>query len=207
MYLNFTVWGLAIGSALLVSGNILLIAITALIGVDIAPKQSMATLPVALQFIGTLAITLPAALLVKRLGRKRVFLFANIIGVSGTAIAYFVLQLGCLLLLVCLLINQFDQSYWVFFSALIFLGIGWNFTFIGATHLLTQTYTNAEKEKVQGFNDLLIFSGAAFGGLMAGYFQEALGWSLLNLLMAPIVLGAMITLFACYYFDKSTKSG
>jgi hypothetical protein len=59
--MNFVVWGLALGQALLVTGNILLVSVTALIGQKIAPSLGMATLPVALQFLGLMISTLPAA--------------------------------------------------------------------------------------------------------------------------------------------------
>ncbi len=50
--LPLTVWGLALGQALLISGNILLVSVTALIGQQIAPSPALITLPVALQFLG-----------------------------------------------------------------------------------------------------------------------------------------------------------
>lgn len=371
-----SVWGLALGQALLVTGNILLVSVTALIGQQIAPSFALVTLPVALQFLGLMGVTIPAAYLMRWLGRKTGFLLGNLIGVTGAVLAFLalsanhfvlfcvstfllgmaigvgqqyrfaaiegcapalhsraiglvmaggilaailgpnlaiwtehlfpeqqylgafgalvilylitlvlisalplakptlaeqqgeqrsyaellkqplllsaivsgmigygvmvlvmtatplamvacgfsfsstasviqwhvlgmflpsfftgklisrfgesrIIQSGCLLLIVCVLLNQLGVLYWHFWTALVALGIGWNFTFIGATSLLTHTYRPAEKAKVQGLNDFCVFGAAALGSLLAGQFQLQLGWELLNLLMLPAVLVAM----------------
>ena len=384
--LGITVWGLALGQALLITGNILLVSVTALIGHELAPSFALATLPISLQFFGLMGVTLPAALLMRWLGRKGGFLIGNIIGVIGASLAYFalanadfvlfcsatfllgmaigigqqyrfaatencppakipqaislimgagviaailgpnmavwaefflpdtqylgafaaliglyiittvlvallplkkptlaeqqgtprayltllrqpdliaavtagvigygvmtlvmtatplamqgcgfdfgntasviqwhvlgmfapsfitgkliskygstkIIQIGCLLLMACVLLNQFGVTYWHFWSALVLLGIGWNFTFIGATNLLTNTYQPADKARVQGLNDFLVFSGAASASMLAGYWQSLLGWEVLNLLMLPIILLAMV----CVWFTRRPK--
>ncbi|SBS32312.1 Major Facilitator Superfamily protein [Marinomonas aquimarina] len=378
--LNITVWGLSLGQALLITGNILLVSVTALIGQSLAPSFALATLPVALQFLGLMGVTLPAALLMGWLGRKKGFLAGNLIGVSGAILAFYavqdglfplfclatfllgmaigigqqyrfaatenapadkapqaismimgagviaavlgpnmaiwfedwaatkylgafaalialyafntlliavlplrpptqqeltgqpqsygallkkpdlvgamvagsvgygvmvlvmtatplamqacgfdfgstaniiqwhvlgmflpsfmtgkliarhgsyrIIQLGCILLLGCVLLNQFGISYWHFFSALVLLGVGWNFTFIGATALLTKSYQPADKARVQGLNDLIVFSSAAAASLLSGYWHSIFGWEILNLLMIPAILVAMFTLMS-----------
>ncbi|MEL6168112.1 MAG: MFS transporter [Pseudomonadota bacterium] len=80
-----------------------------------------------------------------------------------------------------------------FFGALILLGIGWNFGFIGATTMLARYHTVAEQGRVQGMNDALVFgcvtlASLASGGLMncAGGDVVA-GWSAVNLAMAPFL--------------------
>lgn len=378
--LNITVWGLSLGQALLVTGNILLVSVTALIGQSLAPSFALATLPVALQFLGLMGVTLPAALLMGWLGRKKGFLSGNIIGVTGAIFAFYavqhglfplfclstfllgmaigigqqyrfaatenapadkapqaismimgagviaailgpnmaiwfedwastkylgafaalivlyffntllifflpmraptkqelsgtarpysvllkkpdlsgaivagsigygvmvlvmtatplamqacgfdfgntanviqwhvlgmflpsfftgrliarygtyrIIQLGCILLLGCVMLNQFGISYWHFFTALVLLGVGWNFTFIGATALLTKSYEPADKARVQGLNDLIVFSSAAAASLLSGYWHSIFGWEILNLLMIPAILLAMFTLMS-----------
>jgi len=86
--------------------------------------------------------------------------------------------------------GQTIPHYW---AALLLLGVGWNFLFIGGSTLLTQTHTPAERGKVQGLNDLVIFSLVAFGSLMAGALLHHLGWIGLNLSVLPFIL---ITLLA-----------
>ncbi|MGV6813181.1 MAG: MFS transporter [Brevirhabdus sp.] len=90
-----------------------------------------------------------------------------------------------------------------FFIALILLGVGWNFGFIGATTLLASSHSPEERGRVQGMNDLLVFGGVtmaslASGGLMncsGGSAQE--GWWAVNMAMAPFLMlagGALIWL-------------
>lgn len=90
-----------------------------------------------------------------------------------------------------------------FFIALILLGVGWNFGFIGATSMLAGAHTVEERGRVQGLNDLIVFGGVtmaslASGGLMncsVGTVQE--GWNAVNMAMAPFIMlagGALIWL-------------
>jgi MFS family permease len=91
-----------------------------------------------------------------------------------------------------------------FFLALILLGIGWNFGFIGATTLLTSAQRPEERGRLQGLNDLVVFGGvtlASFssGGLMncAGGSVQT-GWQMVNLAMLPFLVlagGALIWLW------------
>ncbi len=68
--MNRNVWLLSLCQALLMTGNILLISVIALIGKQIAPSSSMITLPVALQFLGLMSATIPASLIMGKLGRR-----------------------------------------------------------------------------------------------------------------------------------------
>lgn len=88
-----------------------------------------------------------------------------------------------------------------FYVALILLGIGWNFGFIGATALLTASHTPDERSKVQGFNDFLVFGLVAVasfssGGLMngVGAGDPLLGWHAVNYAMVPFLILAGGTL-------------
>ena len=90
-----------------------------------------------------------------------------------------------------------------FYVALILLGIGWNFGFIGATTMLAGSHAPEERGRMQGLNDLIVFGGVtvaslASGGLMncSGGDAQA-GWSAVNLAMAPFLVlagGALIWL-------------
>ncbi len=378
--MNPTVAGLSIAQALLISGNILLVSVIALIGKQLAPSASLITLPVALQFLGLICATMPSAHLMGWLGRKFGFMLANSIGVTGAMLSFValynsqfalfcvgtflvgmaigvgqqyrfaaveaappgqqsraigfvmaggviaavlgpnlarwsqdmfsqnpylgafawlvvlnatalvlvallrlprptaeslhghkrsygellrqpklvaaitagfigygvmvlvmtatplsmehsghsfhstasviqwhvlgmfvpsfftgrliqrfgarqVINWGCLLLLACLLLNQLGIDYWVYWTALLLLGVGWNFAFIGATALLTQTYEPAERARVQGMNELLVFTGAGLGAMLAGYWNTLLGWQLMNLVLVPAVVLAMAVLW------------
>lgn len=78
-------------------------------------------------------------------------------------------------------------SLWHFWIALILLGLGWNFGFIGATAMVTDVYAPAERNKVQGFNDFLVFGLNALASFSSGLLLNLLGWSAVNLLVFPAV--------------------
>ncbi len=90
-----------------------------------------------------------------------------------------------------------------FFGALILLGIGWNFGFIGATTMLAAAHAPEERGRMQGLNDMIVFGGVtlaslASGGLLncSGGTPQA-GWHAVNLMMAPLLVlagGALIWL-------------
>lgn len=90
-----------------------------------------------------------------------------------------------------------------FFAALVLLGLGWNFGFIGATSMLAAAHTAEERGRVQGLNDLMVFgfvtlASLASGGLMNcdGGSAQA-GWAAVNLAMVPFLAlagGALIWL-------------
>lgn len=82
-----TVTLLSLCQALLVSGNILLIAVSPLIGAQLAPGPNWATAPVAMQWLGLMCATVPASLIMGRLGRKRGFMLGNLIGLGGVLVA------------------------------------------------------------------------------------------------------------------------
>ena len=103
-----------------------------------------------------------------------------------------IIMLGCTLLIISALINLFGQSYVHFFTSLVLLGIGWNFTFIGATQLVSLTYRPQEKGKVQGMNDFLVFTTAAIASLFAGQTVETIGWIWVNLISLPLIVVAML---------------
>lgn len=80
-----------------------------------------------------------------------------------------------------------------FFGALILLGLGWNFGFIGATAMLTSAHSVEERGRVQGMNDMIVFgcvfiASVSSGGLMncAGS-DPVQGWSAVNLAMVPFL--------------------
>ena len=87
-----------------------------------------------------------------------------------------------------------------FFIALIFIGLGWNFGFIGATTMLTNSHSESERGRMQGMNDLFVFGGvtvASFssGGLMNCTGGDHLtGWTSVNLAMFPMLAIAGVAL-------------
>jgi MFS family permease len=102
-----------------------------------------------------------------------------------------ILNTGALIMLLCIGINLTGQSELHFSVSLFFLGLGWNFMFVGATHLVTGAYSEAEKPKAQAANEFLIFSMVTVSALASGWLEATLGWHVMNLICIPLVLFAM----------------
>jgi len=105
-----------------------------------------------------------------------------------------VITSGVLILAACLAVNMSGTAVANFWLGLFLLGIGWNFTYVGATTLLTQVYRPAEKAKVQATNDFLVFGMMATGALSSGAFFNVIGWDRLNLIAAPFLAVALFAL-------------
>ena len=101
---------------------------------------------------------------------------------------------GCLLLVASAVAAQFDAGFAGFNVALILLGLGWNFTFLPATGLLTQSYQPADKARTQAANEFLVFGTVALTALLAGPLVNTLGWAMLNALLIPVSLLPVVLL-------------
>jgi len=122
---------------------------------------------------------------------------------TGTLIRrYGVLQVmaaGALLLYVVVGIALSGISVPHFWFALVLLGIGWNFLYIGGTTLLTESCAPAERAKTQGANDSIIFLTMMLTSFASGVLIDAKGWETLNWLALPFVTvaaGAVLWLLA-----------
>jgi MFS family permease len=117
---------------------------------------------------------------------------------TGSIIARFgqirVISVGLVLLGVCGVVALTGVDLAQFYIALITLGIGWNFAFIGATSLLASTHTLEEQAKVQGLNDFLVFGLVTIASFSSGALLDAYGWETVQYAMGPalIVAGAAI---------------
>ncbi|MFO1033034.1 MAG: MFS transporter [Hyphomicrobiales bacterium] len=77
---------------------------------------------------------------------------------------------------------------------LVFLGLGWNFGFIGGTTMLTAAYRAEERNKAQGLSDFLVFAATTLASLGAGAFMATSGWGAVNMTIFPLAaLGAALT--------------
>ncbi|SNX67683.1 predicted MFS family arabinose efflux permease [Cereibacter ovatus] len=83
-----------------------------------------------------------------------------------------------------------------FFAALVLLGVGWNFGFIGATAMLTSAHSPQERGRMQGLNDLIVFGGVAAASLASGGLMNCsggtvqAGWQAVNIAMLPFLVAA-----------------
>jgi len=94
---------------------------------------------------------------------------------------------GALLMLACVGVNASGEGVWHYWAALVLLGVGWNFLFVGGTTLLTETHAEAEKGRVQACNDFVVFGTVTVTALSAGGVLEAIGWLALNALVLPFL--------------------
>jgi len=161
----------------------------------------MASTPVEMSFCGlgvgasadvirahSIAMFLPGFItgqLIQRFGVHRIIL-------AGGALA-----------LLCAAINiAFVPAYLTFMVALVLLGVGWNFMFVGGTTLLTTAYVPAERVRVQATNDFIVFGTVACTTLLSGAVQATMGWTPLNLTLVPPVIVA-VALIAWHWMGRA----
>lgn len=78
-----------------------------------------------------------------------------------------------------------------FLLGMCLLGLGWNFLFIGATTLLTETHSTAERAKSQAMNEFAVFGSASIGSFLSGSLHYYVGWQVLNLSALPPVIALL----------------
>ncbi|SCB35180.1 MFS transporter [Rhizobium hainanense] len=86
----------------------------------------------------------------------------------------------------------FDIAH--FWGSLLLLGIGWNFGFIGATSMVADCHTPAERSKVQGANDFLVFGTVACASFFSGSLLHSSGWEAINWIVLPAVALVLVPL-------------
>ncbi|WP_397449935.1 MFS transporter [Pseudomonas sp. NA-150] len=128
---------------------------------------------------------------------------------AGRLIALFglppILFLGMALSAACGLIAQFSDSLIAFYIALLFLGVGWNFMFVGGTTLLTSSYHPSEKARVQGVAEFIQYTFTAFATLAAGPILQLLGWKGMNNIVFPLIAVSAVITFRWIRADRRTK--
>ena len=91
---------------------------------------------------------------------------------TGHLIARFgvlpVIAAGGLIEFGCALVNLAGIDFANFLIANILVGIGWNFTYVGGSTLLTTTYTPAERAKVQASHDFAVYAATATAAALSG---------------------------------------
>ena len=118
---------------------------------------------------------------------------------SGVLISWFgatrIIQIGIGLMLGCTFLGYGQPELLHYWGALVLLGVGWNFLFVGGTTLLTQSYRNSERFKMQAFNDFLVFGLQAVAALGSGVLLANLGWNGVLILSLPWLLLLVAVLF------------
>jgi MFS family permease len=114
-----------------------------------------------------------------------------------------IIYAGTIIFIICISLSFYEQTFINYLIALVLLGVGWNFLFIGGTSLLVLGYQNNEKFKAQGFNDILVFSFQSLASLSAGYSILKFTWNEINLFCVPlIILVILVSIRADIYKKK-----
>src|SRR6266704_3869210 len=92
-----------------------------------------------------------------------------------------------------------------FWATLVVLGVGWNFGFIGASALVLETHHARERNKVQAFNDFLVFGLMAIGSFSSGQLLAKFGWSAVNMVVFPPVLLGLAVLMVASFARRRTR--
>jgi MFS family permease len=98
-----------------------------------------------------------------------------------------VIATGAVIELGCALVNLAGIDFMNFFIANALVGLGWNFTYVGGSTLLTRTYTASERARVQASHDFIVYATTAAAAASAGFLQQRAGWTVLNLAALPVL--------------------
>ena len=120
--------------------------------------------------LGMYVPSLVSGFLIERLGVTKLML-AGVLGLLATSI-----------------IGLQGQSLLHYWWALILLGVGWNFLYVGATTMLTYTYTPEERFGAQAVNEFLVFGASASASLLAGTVMHYFGWLTLMWIPIPVLV-------------------
>ncbi|HEL3813295.1 TPA: MFS transporter [Stenotrophomonas maltophilia] len=117
---------------------------------------------------------------------------------TGSLIARFgairIMLAGAMIFIGHVLMTTTGTGFGSFAAALVMLGVGWNFMYVGGTALLTTTYTQVERARAQAINDMTIFAVGLTCSFSAGGLLDVLGWQQMNLVLIPWLLAAALAL-------------
>jgi MFS family permease len=117
---------------------------------------------------------------------------------TGSLIARFgverIVGIGLGTIVTSAIISISGITLWHFWIALTLLGVGWNFSFVGATTMVTQCHRPEERNKVQSLNDFLVFGSMAIGSFSSGAMLVSFGWAAVNNIVFPVIFVAAVSL-------------
>jgi MFS family permease len=117
-----------------------------------------------------------------------------------------VMLAGAVLNVVCIGVALAGVEVANFWWALVLLGVGWNFLYIGATTLLTETYRPEERAKAQGANELAIFAMMVLSSFSSGMIVTNAGWEKVNYAAAPLIAIVIMALGFLFLTKKGAKA-
>lgn len=171
-------------------GGVMILAMTATPLAMVAHNHSLASTAAVIQ-LHVLGMFVPS------------FFTGGLIARFGTVP---VMLAGVIILAAHVLTTLTGGGFGSFATALVLLGLGWNFLYVGGTTMLTTTYTEAERSRAQAINDMTIFVIAMTCSFAAGALLDAFGWVAMNLVVLPwlaITAGALLW----HWAQSRTASG
>ena len=112
---------------------------------------------------------------------------------------------GALIQAVSAIVNIAGINFLNFYAALALLGIGWNFTYVGGSTLLTSIYQPSERAKVQAAHDFAVFAMTALAAAAAGILQQNAGWTVINISALPL-MAIVITAAGSLFFRQRRQA-
>ncbi|WP_426123189.1 MFS transporter [Pararhizobium sp. PWRC1-1] len=147
-------------------------------------SQDLATLGIQWHVLAMFAPSFFTGMLVSRYGAERV------------------VACGLVILMACALVAHAGIALWNFWGALILLGAGWNFGFIGSTAIVASSYRPQEADKVQGFHDIILFSAVALASFGSGKVLTAYGWDMLSAAVWPVAAFCLLLLISLFVAER-----
>ena len=110
---------------------------------------------------------------------------------------------GLIIYSICISVAFHGHTFFHYWWALLLLGLGWNFLFLGGTALLPFAYAPSERFRIQGLNDFTVFGSQALASLSSGWIVHSFGWKWLLILSLPFIL---LQLFFILWWTKRTAN-
>ena len=105
-----------------------------------------------------------------------------------------IIATGALIQVGCALVNIAGIDFANFIIANALVGLGWNFTYVGGSTLLTRTYRPSERARVQASHDFVVYATTATAAALAGFLQQKSGWMAINIAALPLMGIVMATM-------------
>ncbi|HCH7478588.1 MULTISPECIES: MFS transporter [Acinetobacter] len=115
-----------------------------------------------------------------------------------------IMLVGILLLIAYIIVVLSGVTWGFFAAALILMGIGWNFLYIGGTSLLATTYSTGEKGVAQAANDMSVFIFSVICSLGAGPLLNLFGWKTMHLILVPWIICLAVPMLWLTWNQKFT---
>jgi len=147
-------------------------------------SQDLATLGIQWHVLAMFAPSFFTGMLVSRYGAERV------------------VAAGLVILIACALVAHAGIALWNFWGALILLGAGWNFGFIGSTAIVASSYRPQEADMVQGFHDIILFTAVALASFGSGKVLTAYGWDMLSAAVWPVTAFCLLLLLSLFVAER-----